>query len=224
MKHYLFLAVLLAFIAGRAQAAPIWHIKPIGQAADSVWSFFIDGDNLNGAFNAIEFKTWTYPQGRFGNNNSGASAGVPRPPGQQFTYMNRMLGADPVDFPGGYHLAISNLVNTPRELSFTATALNGTISTAAEPGDDLFLGNFYVPSFTVIPDSYYLFRIRLLTAGAAAYDSGPIYYQMGPITMDGPPQWIVPEPATAFLGSAAGIALGAVTRRRFKQVRSPCSA
>jgi hypothetical protein len=176
----------------------------------AVW-FYIDGDNLNGAFDAIEFKTWTYPQNKFGNNNSGNAAGIPRGAGQQFTYPNRMLNADPLDFPGALGLTMSGLVNTTRELSFKATSPTGAISTASEPNGDLFLGNFYIPNNTFAPGSFYLWRIRLLSAGTTVYDTMPGYWPLGPLTGTwAPPASAIPEPAAIATFSFGAIVLSGI--------------
>lgn len=142
MKCHLILSFLIAISFGNVADAASIGIRPIG--ISPVYSIYIDGDGLDGAFDAIEFKAWTDPAGKFANNASGTTAAVPRLPGDLFTYQNRMLDADPVDFPGALGLTVSNLVNTPYELSFKASRSGGTITTAREP-NGLFLANVYTP-------------------------------------------------------------------------------
>lgn len=81
----------------------------------------------------------------FGRLDSGAVAGIPRPPGQQATYINRMLNADPLDVDGGMAWNILGLTRTPTEVSFAGGPPVGKINTASEPDGRLFLANFYVP-------------------------------------------------------------------------------
>jgi opacity protein-like surface antigen len=168
MQRNFLLATLLALLlAGEATAAPIWSVKPIGPAANNVYSFYIDGDNLNGTFDTIFFQVKARGAASFINTNSGAVGGVPRPAGAAFTYPNRMITADPLDFPGGLALTQVGLVNNAQELSYTAGKLGGTISTGAEANGDLFLGNVMTaPGFFC-----FTFQIQLITAGNVVYDT-----------------------------------------------------
>ncbi len=70
-----FLSLALCGLIQSATAAPLWSIKPVGPAANNVYSFYVDGDNLNGIFDTIFFQTKA-TIGTFINNNSGAVAGV----------------------------------------------------------------------------------------------------------------------------------------------------
>jgi hypothetical protein len=197
MKRPLLLASLLALlIAGEAAAAPFYNIKPIGPASNNVYNFYIDGDNLNGTFDTIFFQVKALV-GSFINNNSGAVGGVPRPAGDDFTYPNRMITADPLDFPGGLALTQVGLVNTAQELSYTAGKLGGTVTTAAEANGDLFLGNV---------DMTYpgggTFQIQLIAAGNVVYDSQPLTFGS-----------IFPEPASLSIAALGFTGLVAVRRR-----------
>lgn len=96
-KIFAIALTLVVAVASSATAASI-SVKPVGTAANNVYSIYVDGEASNGAFDTIYFKV-TPSTGTFINTNSGAAAGVPRPAGDAFTYPNRMLNADPLDFP-----------------------------------------------------------------------------------------------------------------------------
>ncbi|MBL9165333.1 MAG: hypothetical protein JNL18_21580 [Planctomycetaceae bacterium] len=196
MKSHLLLATLLTlFLAGGATASPIWSVKPVGPSANNVGSFYIDGDNLNGTFDTIFFQVKAHGATSFINTNSGAVAGIPRPAGQPFTYPNRMITADPLDFPGGLALTQVGLVNNAQELSYTAGKLGGTISTGAEVNGDLFLGNVMTaPGFFCLT-----FQIQLITAGNVVYDTGVVD--------------LCPEPASLSIAALSFVGLLVASRR-----------
>jgi hypothetical protein len=125
----------------------------------------------------------------FTNNASGNNSGVPRPPGDSFTYHNRMLNGDPLDFPGALGLTQLGLVNIPQELSFTVANLFGTITTASQPNGDLFLGNVNMPGAGASASVL----VQLLRAGNLVQE----------LRMTVP----VPEPSGALLGATAFAAL-----------------
>jgi len=196
MKKIFALALtLVVAAASAASAAPIWSVKPAGNAPNSTYSFYIDGDNLNGTFDTVFFQTKAIT-GTFLNNNSGAVAGVPRPAGDQFTYPNRMVTADPLDFPGGLGLTQVGLVNTAQELSYTAGKLGGTVSTGNEPSGDLFLGNVNTTA-----GGGGTFQIQLITGGNIVYDTGILNFP-------------IPEPATFALAGLGLVGVVAAGRRR----------
>lgn len=195
MKVVAMLSLALCGLIQSASAGPIWSVKPVGASANNVYSFFVDGDNLNGAFDTIFFQAKA-TIGTFINNNSGAVAGVPRPAGDPFTYPNRMITADPVDFPGGLALTQVGLVNTAQELSYTAGKLGGTVTTANEVNGDLFLGNVNLSG------AGGAVQIQLISAGSVLYDTGILAY--GPI---------IPEPAGLSIAALGFTGLVAVRRR-----------
>lgn len=177
-------------------AAPVSLVKPVGLAPNNTYSFFIDGAELNGTFDTIYFQAVPVV-GTFANANSGAVAGVPRPAGAEFTYPNRMITADPLDFPGGLALTQVGLVNTAQELSYTAGSLGGTVTTAAEVDGDLFLGNV---NMTAGGNGTY--QIQLIAGGNVLYDSGA------------KPFGIIPEPTSIAMAGLGMIGLVAAARRR----------
>ena len=87
------------------------------------------------------------------------------------------------------------LVNTAQELSFTVGALGGTVSTAAQPGGDLFLGNVMLSGGHFWANIYV--RIQLISAGNVIFDDATG----------------TPEPAS-FSIAALGFAALVTVRRR----------
>ncbi|QDT72961.1 hypothetical protein [Lacipirellula limnantheis] len=165
MKQTVLLAAFIATAFFRPVVAAEFVVKP-NISLNNVYNFYVDGGNFNGSFDTIFFQAKSY-RGSFINANSGASAGVPRPPGDLFTYPNRMLTADPLDFPGGLALTQVGLINNGQELSFTVGKLGGTITTAAENAGDLFLGNVMMSS-----GGGFSYQIQLISAGNVLYDTG----------------------------------------------------
>ena len=115
-----------------------------------------------------------------------------------------MITADPLDFPGGLALTQVGLVNTAQELSYTAGKLGGTVTTAAEPNGDLFLGNVNLSG----PTAGFTFQVQLISAGNVIYDPGVIV---------GPP--IVPEPASFSIAALSFFGLLAAGRRFHSSAR-----
>lgn len=193
MKTILSLALSFTVLAASAAvAAPLASYKP--NAAANNYSIYIDGAELNGTFDTIFFQAKA-TAGTLLNNNNGNSLGAPRQPGDLFTYPNNMLTASPDDFPGALELTRVGLVNTAQELSYTAGALGGTVTTAGSPGG-LFLGNL---NFS--PGGAGTFQVQLITAGTVVYDSG-----LQPVP--------IPEPATFAMAGLGMIGCVAAARRR----------
>jgi hypothetical protein len=132
-----------------------------------IYTFYVDGESLNGGYETIYFQAKATPPGKFANFANGYSiAGIPRPPGQSFTYPNNMLVTDPLDFPGGLRLMRLGLRNLGPELSYTVGNLFGTITTANEPNGDLFLANLYVPDSTAFTAT-----VQLISAGTVVFEA-----------------------------------------------------
>ena len=129
--------------------------SPVGSAAylsvsmnsNSSVSVYLNGESLNGNFDSFKFRALPLEGQSFLSLNSGLTAGAPRPAGNPFTYRNRLLDADPLDFPDSKGWAIVNPITSLNEVSFAGGSLNGKISTAGEPEGRLFLANL-APSGT----------------------------------------------------------------------------
>jgi hypothetical protein len=169
MHKILTLAACLSILAGAsAKAATITTV--LSPSTPNALSIYLDGSPQNGNFDTIGFEATstgihvllvsagttiqdlnvpfnlaTAPLGPFANLNSGLSAGAPRPAGQAFTYYNRMLDADPFDFPDSLGWTIIGVVRTSSELSFAGSPLGQKITTANQPNGRLFLANLYAP-------------------------------------------------------------------------------
>ena len=160
----------------------------------AIYTFYVDGESLNGNFETIYFQAKATPPGKFANlPNLASPPGVPRPPGDSFTYPNRMLIADPLDFPGALGLTQVGLNLTGQELSYAVGNLFGTITTANQPNGDLFLANLYVPDHTAFTAT-----VQLISAGTVVFEATQT----------------VPEPA-AGLVALAGLSHLLALRRRF---------
>lgn len=131
----------------------------------AIYTFYVDGESLNGGFETIYFQARTTPPGKFAKLNTGILA-VPRPPGNAFTYPNRMLIADPLDFPGALGLLRVGFINNGQELSYAVGNLFGTITTANQPNGDLFLANLYVPDPT-----HFTATVQLISAGMVVFEA-----------------------------------------------------
>ena len=79
----------------------------------------------------------------FLNQNSGNRAGLPRPAGEPFTYMNRMINADPNDVEA--HWVGRCWVELTPLGSYRSRQgpRGGRIDTSAQPNGELFLANIY---------------------------------------------------------------------------------
>jgi hypothetical protein len=198
MKVFYFVICLLA--CSTATAASL-SFTQTGNAT----SWFLNGESENGRFNGIKVTATISPPVTFTNPHSGIVAGAPRPPGQAFTYRNRMLDRDPLDFPEGRGLVIFDAVSTPTELSFFAGSLNGAITTANETDGKLFLANVNVSDLS---------RFNCL------FDLTVQLY-LGDILIDQmDDQLLCPEPST--IAVAATLLVGFSCIRRFRPL--PVSA
>jgi hypothetical protein len=214
MKTILALAVFmsLGLVSSSSKGAMLrWLPHDVGDpSVNSVYSIYLNGEAHSGAFDYIRF--FAVPLSPFGPSaasflslNGGLAAGVPRPPGQAFTYRNRMLSVDPLepDMPGvGKGWAIFNPVTSSNQLSFEGGPLSGKISTADEPNGDLFLANFNLPT----PSATYAYVSVVLV------NEGVVVSRLEEYSVLTPPI-LFPEPGSAALCAAAFIGMVAVKRR-----------
>jgi hypothetical protein len=163
-----------------------------------VWALFLDGEAANGGFDTIFLRTTPGAPEVFTNPNSGVSAGVPRPAGAPFTYPNRMLNGDPGDIPGALGLSQFGLVNTSSELSYTVASLGGTITTASQPGNLLFLANVDLPD----ANSDGQVTVQLLKRGDLVQE---LFMQFPPF----------PEPSAFVLAACSLTGLSLIRRQLF---------
>jgi hypothetical protein len=188
-------------LATSVPAPATLHVVP--SAADPLaHSVYLDGGVLNGAFDLVNFQATATPPGALRNASlTGLVGGVPRPPGDPFTYINRMLFSDPEEVPGALGwMLIGDRQNNPFELLFTTGPLTGTITTAGQVDNRLFLANLYLA-----PGGAAHVRVRLTTAGAVLSEL---------TTLAG-----VPEPSAAGLITSAAL-VGAVRATRTRRGRS----
>ena len=183
-------------IGNCALSAPMYTVVP---AANNIYSFYIDGDDQNGKFETFYFEAKAVT-GAFLNTSSGNVLGVPRPPGDSFTYGNTMITAHPDEFPGGLMLVRDDYTNNSNELSYLAARYFGQITTASQVGGDLFLGNVMLSDAQAIGT----FRIWLLSAGRTVYDTGVLRFSPS-----------IPEP----VGLTAAVIgfMGLITSRRLRR-------
>jgi hypothetical protein len=111
---------------------------------NGTFAVFLEGGADNGNFDSFIFKAKPFGGATFTHQSSGLSAGQVRPPGEPFTYPNRLIAIDPLDVPGGLGLIMLGLVNVQTELSYVVGDLAGPISTASQPNGRLFLANLDV--------------------------------------------------------------------------------
>jgi len=135
----------LAMLACSAAHAAAIYVEE-SSANPGAFAIYLDGQSHNGNFNVVDFKVSPVAPATFQNVNSGLSAGVPRPPGQAFTYYNQLLNSDPVDFPGGLNWSLLGVVRTSTQVAFAGSPLGQQISTTGQPGGKLFLANIYMPT------------------------------------------------------------------------------
>ncbi len=142
MKRSLSLTVALAFLVlPHAHAASLSVVK-----TGTAYAVYLNGGADNGGFDTIAVNLTPTGSATFTNQTSGLVAGVPRPAGQAFSYPNRALGGDPLDGPPFLAWVILDPMNTPTRLSFDGGPLGQKISTASQPGENLFLANVNMPT------------------------------------------------------------------------------
>ena len=190
MKNFFsLLAIAAIFIASSAQAA----ILNVVDAGNDVYSVYLEGGADNGNFDSVEFAATPDAGSSFVNLDAGFNGFFPRLAGEDFTFINALLGAQVAQ--GGQGWSVLGATNTADLVAFGGGPLGTTISTDAAPG--LFLANIKLG-----PSGKGMATATLFRAGNAVGD-----------LLSAPIGGIVPEPATFVLAGMGILGLAAVRRR-----------
>jgi hypothetical protein len=187
-KILVVLAMMSAFACTAANAATL---RMIDADFMSPYALYLNGEV--DVFDTVELTVTPKPGATFTNPTSGLVAGVPRPAGDAFTYLNRKLNGDPLDDPSFLGWSILGLTNTPTQFSFTGGPLGGLIQT----NGDLFLANLNMNS----PFGGFTANVKT--------------YRLGELVADGTVMWPPPsEPAALSMASVSLLGMVAVGRRK----------
>jgi len=189
MKYVLGLAAVVCALAASTMSAAQLSVTPYPNNVDAI---FIDGEST--VFNALGFSATPIDGAMFLNINSGGLS-FPQPPGNPFTYRNRLLDVDPIDFPESKGWTLLGVINTHLQQAFVGGPLGQTIDTSTEPNGDLFLANLMLPA-----NATATVQVTLVNGIDTVFEQSII---VG-----------VPEPATLALAAIAALGLAAVRRRR----------
>jgi len=162
-------------------------------------AIYLDGGVQNGSFETIDFKATAVAPTVFANQSTGLiSFAQALPPGEDATYPNRLLGADPLDISGGLGLFQIGIVNIQSQLSFVAGSPFATINTATQPGGKLFLANLDLPSDRL---AYVQVNVVLSRQGTWVAELSHVL--------------TIPEPSAFAIAATSLFALSAIRRRRW---------
>ncbi len=144
MKRIISGTFLLSLLACSTASAIEFNIIPNGPSPNGVYSLYLDG--MSETFDSIDLTVVPGPSSTLLNPVGGLNVFVPRPPGEESTFVSGILS-----FPTPAGLGWTTLVNesTSDELRVAGGPLMATIDTPPAPG--LFLANIMVPvggSFT----------------------------------------------------------------------------
>jgi hypothetical protein len=136
------LAIVACASACSTANAALLTVEPAGVSPNGVYTLYLAGEST--VFNGVGLSV--KPDGGATFLNVAAGIGTaPRPPGDPFTYRNRLLDADLLDFPDSKEWTLLGVVTTTSELAFSGGPLGSTINTSGEPGGRLFLANLMLP-------------------------------------------------------------------------------
>ncbi|MBL9165332.1 MAG: PEP-CTERM sorting domain-containing protein [Planctomycetaceae bacterium] len=202
MRNHRSLIPSLALLAACCLASAASAASMALTYQNNAYAFYLNAGEYNGAFDTIYFQAKATPPSVFANLNTWGSEAFPQPPGNPFTYYNRLLSADPLEYPGAVALTQIGTVITAQELSFAVGKLGGTISTVDQPYGYLFLANVYqsgAPGWVA--------TLQMLSAGTIVQE----FHLVTPLTPPGPQ---LPEPASVAMFGVGTLALSTIVRRR----------
>ena len=183
------MALLSTFSCPAGNAA---QIDVVANFSSNNYAIYLDGGLTNGQFDVIDFRAVTGSANVFVNIDDGFDGFSPRPAGQDFTYINQLLGASRAQ--GGEGFTVLGATTTPTVVAFTAGPLGATIDTSTDPGGRLFLANLDLSS------NFFYASIDLYSQGTIIES-----FRIVPI----------PEPASLLMMSfAAAFAVLALKSRR----------
>jgi hypothetical protein len=158
------------------------------------YALFLDGEELNGKFDTIDFSAEPISPTTFDRIVGGIPGSHPgRPPGDPFTYINPRLTGDPLDHPEYQGWTMLGVFRTANRVAFAGSPLGQKIDTSGQANGDLFLANLMLSE--PYPAGKFTARVQLISAGTIVADLVA-----------------VPEPATGVLGVVAASAIA--MRRR----------
>jgi hypothetical protein len=143
MKTLMSLVVAAVALTSSEANAALLTVEPAGVSFNGVYTLYLAGEST--VFNGVGLSVKPDGGAMFLNATSAPFLGIPRPPGDPFTYRNRALDADPVDFPASKGWTLLGVVSTSHEQAFSGGPLGQTIDTSGDPGGKLFLANLMLP-------------------------------------------------------------------------------
>jgi hypothetical protein len=194
MKQLLSLGAVFSLALGASVSAASLRFSPC-DSPTGIYSLYLNGGADNGNFDTIIVDINPSPGAQLLNPHSGAVGGSPRPPGDAFTYINRLINASPDDVPGGLGwtvLGLTPVAEMANGLEFTAGPLGGTIDTSTMPNGELFIANV-----NIAPGVSAMATVQVVSAGTVLGTLTPV---------------CIPEPTTAGLASLAVFGLAAICR------------
>lgn len=129
-------AVAVAFTSSTASAARL-TVETEGASPYLVYALFVAGEST--VFNGLGVSVTPDGDAIFQQ----VTVGTPRirPPLDPFTYRNRLLDADPSEFPDSKGWTLLGVQNISSHMAFSGGPLGRTIDTGGEPDGKLFLVN-----------------------------------------------------------------------------------
>jgi hypothetical protein len=139
MKFIAAMAAAACTLVGTIANAARFEVEPLSGSPTGVYSFYLRGESTT--FDGVYFSSKPLHGAQFLNVNSGIVGGMPRLPGDSFTYRNRLLDADVSDHPDSKEWTLLVHANTASEIAFSGGPLGRAIDTNNEPDGRLFLAN-----------------------------------------------------------------------------------